>query len=136
MTDAHHAGGLRGVLVPVGLSLAAQFTLVKPPSPPDLAGLVVSVKDPTSGAYQPLGSPADVVIRPASDSAGFGQDLLFSNIPDTYTVLGTPTSISVTEINGTFNGLRFPSSCPATPATVVVASSSYSDSRCAPPARH
>jgi hypothetical protein len=120
-------GATENILVPAPLSLPAEFTLVKPPSPSDLAGLAVSVKDPTSGTYQQLGSPADVVIRPASDPAGFGLDILFSNIPDTYTVLGAATSISVTEINGTFDGLRFPSSCPATPANVVVASSSYSD---------
>jgi hypothetical protein len=120
-------GATENILVPTPLSLPAEFTLVKPPSPSDLAGLAVSVKDPTSGTYQQLGSPADVVIRPASDPAGFGLDILFSNIPDTYTVLGAATSISVTEINGTFDGLRFPSSCPATPANVVVASSSYSD---------
>lgn len=120
-------GATENILVPAPLSLPAEFTLVKPPSPSDLAGLAVSVKDPTSGTYQQLGSPADVVIRPASDPAGFGLDILFSNIPDTYTVLGAATSISVTEINGTFDGLRFPSSCPATPASVVVASSSYGD---------
>jgi hypothetical protein len=115
-------------LLGASLSLPAQFTLVKPPAPADLAGLQVQVKDPTSGAYQPLGAPADVVVRPASDPAGFGLDLLFTNIPDTYTVpaLGA-TSISVTEINGTFNGLRFPTSCPSMPAAVVVASSSYAD---------
>jgi hypothetical protein len=115
-------------LLGLSLSLPAEFTLVKPPNPSDLAGLQVSVKDPTSGAYQPLGAPADVVVRPASDPAGFGLDILFTNIPDTYPVLGISTSISVTEINGTFDGLRFPTSCPATPATVLVASSSYSDS--------
>jgi hypothetical protein len=116
------------ILLPIPLSLPAEFTLVKPPKPSDLAGLAVSVKDPTSGAYQPLGTPADVVVRPASDPAGFGLDILFTNIPDTYPVLGISTSISVTEINGTFNGLRFPTTCPSTPAPFVVASSSYSDS--------
>lgn len=117
------------ILVPIPLSLPAEFTLVKPPSPSDLAGLAVSVKDPISGSYQPLGAPADVVVRPMSDPAGFGLDILFTNIPDTYTlpIVGA-TSISVTEINGTFNGLRFPTSCPSPAATFVVASSSYSDS--------
>ena len=113
----------------VALSLSAEFSLVAPPAAGDVAGLVVSVKDPTTGAYQPLGTPAAVVTRPVSDPAGFGLDVLFTNIPDTYTVpvVGS-TSISVTEINSTFDGLRFPSSCPATPAKFAVSASSYSDS--------
>ncbi len=109
------------------LSLPAEFSLVAPPAPADLAGLAVSVKDPLSGSFQQLGTPASVTVRPSSDTAGFGLDIAFSNVPDTYTVLGTPTSISVDEINSTFNGLRFPSSCPATPANFSVSANSYSD---------
>jgi hypothetical protein len=110
------------------LSLPAEFSLVAPPTPSDLAGLAVSVKDPLSGSFQQLGTPASVTVRPGSDPAGVGLNIAFSNVPDTYTVLGTPTSISVNEINSTFDGLRFPSSCPATPASFAVSASSYGDS--------
>jgi hypothetical protein len=109
------------------LSLPAEFSLVAPPTPADLAGLAVSVKDPLSGNFQQLGTPATVTVRPGSDPAGVGLNIAFSNVPDTYTVLGTPTSISVNEINSTFDGLRFPSSCPATPASFAVSASSYGD---------
>jgi hypothetical protein len=109
------------------LSLPAEFSLVAPPAPVDLAGLAVSVKDPVSGAFQQLGTPATVTVRPGSDPAGVGLNIAFSNVPDTYTVLGTATSISLNEINSTFDGLRFPSSCPATPASFSVSASSYGD---------
>jgi hypothetical protein len=109
------------------LSLPAEFSLVAPPAPTDLAGLAVSVKDPLSGTFQQLGTPATVTVRPGSDPAGVGLNIAFSNVPDTYTVLGTPTSISVNEINSTFDGLRFPSSCPAAPASFSVSASSYGD---------
>jgi hypothetical protein len=109
------------------LSLPAEFSLVAPPASADLAGLAVSVKDPLSGSFQQLGSPATVTVRPVSDPAGVGLNIAFSNVPDTYTVLGTPTSISVNEINSTFDGLRFPSSCPATPANFSVSANSYGD---------
>jgi hypothetical protein len=109
------------------LSLPAAFSLVAPPAPVDLAGLAVSVKDPLSGSFQQLGTPATVTVRPSSDPAGVGLNIAFSNVPDTYTVLGMPTSISINEINSTFNGLRFPSSCPATPANFSVSANSYGD---------
>jgi hypothetical protein len=114
-------------LLGASLSLPAQFTLVKPPAAGDLAGLAVSVKDPVSGQYTPLGTPAAVSLRGSGDPAGVGLDIAFTNIPDTYPVLGTSTSISVTEINGTFNGMRFPSSCPATAASIAVSATSYAD---------
>ena len=47
------------------LSLPAEFSLVAPPAPADLAGLAVSVKDPLSGTFQQLGTPATVTVRPA-----------------------------------------------------------------------
>jgi hypothetical protein len=114
-------------LLGVSLSLPAQFTLVAPPAAGDLAGLQVSVRDPTTNQYTPLGAPAAVFLRGAGDPAGLGLDIAFTDIPDTYPVLGVSTSISVTEINGTFDGLRFPASCPATPANLSVSGSSYAD---------
>jgi hypothetical protein len=107
------------------LSLPAEFSLVAPPAPGDLAGLAVSVKAPPSSQYTALGTPAAVVLRGSGDPAGQGLNISFTNIPDTFPVLNVSTSISVDEINGTFNGLRFPASCPATPASFSVTTSSY-----------
>ncbi|HEX3830632.1 MAG TPA: hypothetical protein VHW04_01605, partial [Solirubrobacteraceae bacterium] len=120
-------------LVAPALTLSAEFTLVAPPAAGDLAGLDVLVKDPISGQYGVLGTPAAVSFRSPSDPAGYGLNIAFSNIPDTYplSVLGLPvatTSISVTAIDSTFNGLRFPSTCPASPARVSVSANSYSAS--------
>ena len=120
-------------LVAPPLTLSAEFTLVAPPAAGDLAGLDVLVKDPISGQYGVLGTPAAVSFRSPSDPAGYGLNIAFSNIPDTYpvSVLGLPpvsTSISVTAIDSTFNGLRFPSTCPTTPARVSVSANSYSAS--------
>jgi hypothetical protein len=110
------------------LSLPAEFSLVAPPAPGDLAGLAVSVMAPPSSQYTALGTPAAVVLRGSGDPAGQGLNISFTNIPDTFPVFGVSTSISVDEINGTFNGLRFPASCPATPASFSVSASSYGDS--------
>jgi hypothetical protein len=120
-------------LVAPALTLSAEFTLVAPPAAGDLAGLDVLVKDPISGQYNVLGTPAAVSFRSPSDPAGYGLNIAFTNIPDTYplSVLGLPvatTSISVTAINSTFDGLRFPSSCPSTPAHMSVSANSYSTS--------
>ena len=117
-------------LVAPPLTLSAEFTLVAPPAAGDLAGLDVLVKDPISGQYNVLGTPAAVAFRSPSDPAGYGLNIAFSNIPDTYplSVLGLPvatTSISVAAIDSTFNGLRFPSTCPTTPARVSVSANSY-----------
>jgi uncharacterized membrane protein YgcG len=113
-------------LLGVPLTLSAEFTLVAPPAPGDLAGLDVLVQDPVSQQFNVLGTPAAVSFRPPDDPAGYGLNIAFTGIPDTYPVLGISTSISVTEINSTFDGLRFPSTCPATPARFSVAADSYS----------
>lgn len=105
-------------------SLPAEFSLVAPPAAGDLAGLEVSVKSPTSGQYAPLGAPAAVSLRPSGDPNGVGLNIVFTNIPNTYSPFG---SISVKDINATFDGLRFPASCPSTPAKVGVSANSYSD---------
>jgi hypothetical protein len=120
-------------LVAPPLTLSAEFTLVAPPAAGDLAGLDVLVKDPISGQYNVLGTPAAVSFRSPSDPAGYGLNIAFANIPNTYplSVLGLPvatTSISVAAIDSTFNGLRFPSTCPTTPARVSVSANSYSAS--------
>jgi hypothetical protein len=110
--------------LPARMSLAATFDLVAPPSTADLAGLAVLVTDPTSGKPTQLGTPAAITIRPATDPLGVGLNIAFTKIPNTFD--GLP--ISLNEINSTFTGLRFPASCPATPASLVVSADSYSDS--------
>jgi hypothetical protein len=111
---------LLGIPVPVPISLPIAFDLVAPPKPGDLAGLQLVV---TLLGSSPLGSPADITVRPSTDPAGVGLNMRFSNIPNTY--LGLP--ISVDELNTTFNGLRLPASCPTPPANVTVSGDSYSD---------
>jgi hypothetical protein len=122
VTAAEHALGS------TQLTLSAEFDLVAPPGTGDLAGLAVLVKDPVSGKFGQLGSPAAVTVRPSSSASGVGLDIAFTGIPDTYPVLGIPTSISVDEIQSTFDGLRFPASCPKSAATLNVLAVSYSDS--------
>jgi hypothetical protein len=112
-------------LLPV--QLPAQFDLVAPPAPGDLAGLQVLVQTPTNPSYTALGSPAGITVRP-SDA---GLDIAFADLPssDSLSLLGLfplpSVPVSVGEIAGTFDNLLFPSSCPSTPARVMVSSDSY-----------
>jgi hypothetical protein len=115
-------------LLPVTETLSAEFDLVAPPHPGDLAGLQVLAKNPTDPGpgFQPLGTPADVTVRPADA----GLNIAFAGLPNTYPLnldglgLGT-VPISVSEINSTFNSLLFPSSCPSKPAVLTVSTDSY-----------
>lgn len=109
------------ILGVVGASIPATFDLVKPPSASDLAGLQVLIQATPGSQPTALGTPAQVTIRPPSDPAGVGLNIAFANIPDTFQ--GFP--LAVHEINSTFNGLRFPDTCPATPAAVSVTADSY-----------
>ncbi len=113
------SANILGGLVPVGLP--ATFDLVAPPSQSDLAGLAVLVTAP-GGQPTQLGAPAAVTIRPASDPAGVGLNIAFANIPNSFG--GLPLQLH--EINSIFNGLRFPDTCPSTPANVAVTADSYS----------
>src|SRR5207248_1465289 len=61
---------------------------------------------------------------PASDPAGFGLNISFTSIPDTFNGL----AISLSEIKSTFAGLRLPTRCPSTPAPISVIADSYNDS--------
>jgi hypothetical protein len=115
------SASLLGVLQPQ-LSLSATFYLVAPPNQADLAGLAVVVDDPVSGQPTQLGAPAAVTIRPPSDPDGVGLNIAFTNVPNTFDGM----SIGLDEINSTFNGLRFPDTCPSAPANVVVTADSYS----------
>jgi hypothetical protein len=112
-----------GTVTASGITLQTVYDLVAPPKTGDLAGVQLLANG------SPLGSPGDVTVRPTGDPAGVGLDIAFANIPNTFPLIGTlAVPISVTDIDSTFDALRFPSRCPATPARVVVAADSYSDS--------
>jgi hypothetical protein len=105
-------------VVPVTGQVA--FDLVAPPKPGDLAGLALQLT--LLGQTSQLGSPGEITVRPPSDPAGFGLNIAFTNIPDTYSVLGLAVPISVDELNTTLNGVRLPASCPATRSRAACAS--------------
>jgi hypothetical protein len=93
------------------------FDLVPPPAAGDLAGLAVN-----SNGTQ-IGSTADIKVRPSGDPAGVGVTIQFQ-LPNS--LYGVP--IAIHEISSTFDGLRYPTTCPSTPQTVTVAADSYGDS--------
>jgi hypothetical protein len=110
-----------GVLATGPLPLSASFYLVRPANQSQLARLAVVVDDPINGPTQ-LGTPAAVTIRPPTDPDGVGLNIAFTNMPNTF----DSQPIGLDEINSTFNGLRFPDTCPSTPASVIVTADSYS----------
>ena len=126
-TDACQVGS--GTVTATALGLPAsgtvKFDLVAPPKPGDLAGLALIVT--LLGQTSQLGSPGEITVRPATDPAGFGLNISFTNIPDTYTDGGVSVSIQVQRMSSTLSGVRMPASCPATPANVTVTTDSYSD---------
>jgi hypothetical protein len=92
------------------------FDLVPPPAAGDLAGLAVN----SSGTQ--IGSTAGISVRPSGDPDGVGITIDFV-LPNT--LYGVP--ISLTEIDSTFDGLRYPTSCPSVPRSVSVVVDSYDD---------
>jgi hypothetical protein len=100
--------------VPIPTSVT--FDLVPPPAPGDLAGLAVN-----SNGTQ-VGSTADIKVRPSGDPNGVGVTIQFV-LPNSLD--GVP--ISIHEISSTFDGLRYPTTCPSTAQTFSVAADSYSD---------
>ncbi len=121
------ADPIPGVLsLPAPLSVPVAFYLVPPPAAGDLAGLAVE------GLGQQLGSTGEIKVRPTGDPAGVGVTLklvLPDQLPLTLPLVGTinAAQISVTEINSTFDRLRYPATCPATPAQLDASVDSYSD---------
>jgi hypothetical protein len=112
--------------LPLPVSVPVNFYLVPPPAPGDLAGLAVT------GLGEQLGATGDIKIRPSGDPAGVGVTIslvLPNQLP--LTLQGLPplnlTPISVTEINSTFDALRYPTACPKTPADLSVTVDSYAD---------
>lgn len=92
------------------------FDLVPPPTPGDLAGLAVN-----SNGMQ-IGTTGGIRVRPSGDPAGVGVTLDLT-LPNSLS--GTP--ISITEINSTFDALRYPTTCPATPQSLSATVDSYND---------
>jgi uncharacterized membrane protein YgcG len=109
-----------GIGLPVPVSVPISLYLVAPPHAGDLAGL--AIKNDMAGGTA-LGSPGAITIRP-SDA---GVTIAFTNIPNSVSVGGIPTRISVQSMQTTLTGMRLPTSCPATPASVSITVDSYSD---------
>jgi uncharacterized membrane protein YgcG len=112
--------------VPVPVSVPVSFYLVPPPAAGDLAGLAVE------GLGEQIGSTGDIRIRPTGDPDGVGVTLglvLPDELPLTLPIVGQvpAAQISLTEINSTFDGLRYPATCPSTRANLSAAVNSYSD---------
>lgn len=101
--------------IPIPTSVT--FDLVPPPAAGDLAGLAVN-----SNGTQ-IGQTAAIRVRPSGDPDGVGVTLQFV-LPNS--LYGAP--ISIAEIDSTFDGLRYPTTCPSTPAPVSVSVDSYADS--------
>ena len=114
------------VNLPVPVSVPVSFYLVPPPAPGDLAGLAVE------GLGEQIGQTGDIRVRPTGDPNGVGVTIklaLPDQLPLTLPIIGqVPTAfISLTEINSTFDRLRYPATCPATSARLSVSADSYSD---------
>jgi hypothetical protein len=99
--------------------------LIAPPKPGDLAGLALLVT--LFGQTSQLGSPGEIAVRSATDPLGFGLNIRFANIPNTFSQGPVTTSIQVQQMTNTLTGVRLPASCPATPAAVRVTTDSYAD---------
>jgi hypothetical protein len=100
----------------IPITTPVTFDLVAPPQPGDLAGLAVN-----SNGTQ-IGATADVRIRPSGDPLGVGVTIDFV-LPNS--LYGVP--ISIAEIDSTFDGLRYPATCPSTPQSFTVSVDSYGD---------
>jgi len=100
----------------IPITTPVTFDLVPPPQPGDLAGLAVN-----SNGTQ-IGTTADVRVRPSGDPLGVGVTIDFL-LPNS--LYGVPSSIA--EISSTFDGLRYPTTCPSTPQNFNVSVDSYSD---------
>jgi uncharacterized membrane protein YgcG len=111
--------------LPVPVPVPVKFYLVPPPKPGDLAGLTVI--GTVVLVNEQLGSTGDIRVRPTGDPHGVGVTIGLT-LPDTLPGLSLPgLTLSVTEINSTFNHLRYPATCPSTPAPVTATVDSYKD---------
>ena len=109
------------------VQLPAQFDLVAPPAPGDLAGLQVLAQTPSDPDLHRVGIArrhrgAAIRRRPRHRVRRLAE-------LDSLSLLGLfplpSVPVSVCDIDSTFDSMRFPSSCPSTPARVTVSSDSY-----------
>ncbi len=113
--------------LPAGIQVPVTFYLVPPPKAGDLAGLTVIGN--VLGLNEQLGATGDIRVRPTGDVSGVGVTINLA-LPDQLALSGFTVplvTISVTEIKSTFDRLRYPATCPATPARLSVSADSYSD---------
>jgi hypothetical protein len=101
----------------IPVATPVDFFLVPPPAAGDLAGLAVA----TSQGDQ-VGSTDAILIRPSGSPAGVGVTLDLT-LPNS--IAGQP--VDITDINSSFTGIRFPATCPATPAEISLSATSYND---------
>ncbi|MGH3261775.1 MAG: hypothetical protein ACRDNS_07250, partial [Trebonia sp.] len=112
--------------VPVPVSVPVSFYLVPPPARGDLAGLAVE------GLGEQIGSTGEIRIRPTGDPDGVGVTLklaLPNQFPLTLPIVGkvNAAQISLTEIDSTFDSLRYPATCPSPAQRLSVSADSYKD---------
>jgi hypothetical protein len=113
--------------LPASIPVPITFYLVPPPAPGDLAGLTVIGN--VLGLKEQLGATGDIRVRPTGDPGGVGVTISLA-LPNQLTLSGFTVplvTISVAEINSTFDSLRYPTTCPATPAMVAATVDSYQD---------
>jgi hypothetical protein len=113
--------------LPASIPVPVTFYLVPPPKPGDLAGLTVIGN--VLGASEQLGSTGDIRVRPTGDPHGVGVTIGLA-LPNQLTLSGLTVplvTISATEIKSTFNRLRYPATCPSTPAPLTASVDSYDD---------
>ncbi|HEX3690509.1 MAG TPA: hypothetical protein VHV28_12475 [Solirubrobacteraceae bacterium] len=114
--------------LPASIPVPVTFYLVPPPEPGDLAGLTV-IGD-VLGVSEQLGSTGEIRVRPTGDPAGVGVTIGLV-LPNQLTLSGLTVplvTISVTQIQSTFNRLRYPATCPSIPAQLTASVDSYDDS--------
>jgi len=114
---------LLGLDTGIPVQLPVTFDLVPPPAAGDLAGLAVNFSNGTQ-----IGNTADIKVRPSGDPDGVGITIDFV-LPNTLVLPSlSPEQIEIKSIDSVFDGLRYPTSCPSTPAPLSVSVNSYENS--------
>jgi uncharacterized membrane protein YgcG len=110
------SGTVTAVILGTPFPTPVTFDLVPPPAAGDLAGLAVN----SNGSQ--IGATADIKVLPSGDPNGVGVTINFVLPNSLYTI-----PIAITDISSTFDGLRYPTTCPSTPQNFSVSVNSYSD---------